>query len=60
MTRSGLCSSALCLEVFDHPLILVACFAQLLDMPIGTIKGRMRLGLEKMRRTLEAAGVVAA
>jgi RNA polymerase sigma-70 factor (ECF subfamily) len=34
--------------------------AQLLDTPIGTIKGRMRLGLEKMRRALEAAGVVAA
>jgi RNA polymerase sigma-70 factor (ECF subfamily) len=34
--------------------------AQLLDTPIGTIKGRMRLGMEKMRRTLEAAGVVVA
>ncbi len=34
--------------------------AELLDAPIGTIKGRMRLGMEKMRRTLEAAGVVVA
>jgi RNA polymerase sigma-70 factor, ECF subfamily len=34
--------------------------ADLLDTPIGTIKGRMRLGMEKMRRTLEAAGVVVA
>jgi RNA polymerase sigma-70 factor (ECF subfamily) len=34
--------------------------AEMLDTPIGTIKGRMRLGMEKMRRTLEAAGVVTA
>jgi len=33
--------------------------AELLDAPIGTIKGRMRLGMEKMRRSLEAAGMVA-
>ncbi|MEA2443792.1 MAG: hypothetical protein QOJ12_1084 [Thermoleophilales bacterium] len=26
--------------------------ANMLDQPIGTVKGRMRLGLEKMRRTL--------
>jgi RNA polymerase sigma-70 factor (ECF subfamily) len=26
--------------------------AQMLNMPIGTVKGRMRLGLEKMRRAL--------
>ena len=26
--------------------------AELLDEPIGTVKGRMRLGLEKMRREL--------
>ena len=26
--------------------------ASMLDMPVGTIKGRMRLGLEKLRRTL--------
>jgi len=32
--------------------------AELLNTPIGTIKGRMRLGMEKMRRTLEASGVV--
>jgi RNA polymerase sigma-70 factor (ECF subfamily) len=31
--------------------------AEMLDMPIGTVKGRMRLGLEKMRRAL--AGVAA-
>jgi DNA-directed RNA polymerase specialized sigma24 family protein len=24
----------------------------MLDMPVGTVKGRMRLGLEKMRREL--------
>jgi len=34
--------------------------ADLLDTPIGTIKGRMRLGMEKLRRSLEAAGVVVA
>ena len=33
--------------------------AELLDAPIGTIKGRMRLGMEKMRRMLEAEGAVA-
>jgi RNA polymerase sigma-70 factor (ECF subfamily) len=33
--------------------------AELLGAPIGTIKGRMRLGMEKMRRTLEAQGMVA-
>jgi RNA polymerase sigma-70 factor (ECF subfamily) len=32
--------------------------AKMLDTPIGTIKGRMRLGMEKMRHSLEAAGVV--
>ncbi len=26
--------------------------AEMLEMPIGTVKGRMRLGLEKMRRSL--------
>jgi RNA polymerase sigma-70 factor (ECF subfamily) len=31
--------------------------AQMLDMPLGTVKGRMRLGLDKMRR--ELAGVAA-
>jgi RNA polymerase sigma-70 factor (ECF subfamily) len=31
--------------------------AEMLEMPIGTVKGRMRLGLEKMRR--ELAGVAA-
>jgi RNA polymerase sigma-70 factor, ECF subfamily len=34
--------------------------ADMLDTPIGTIKGRMRLGMTKMRRTLEGAGVVVA
>ena len=34
--------------------------AAMLDAPIGTIKGRMRLGMEKMRRTLEGTGVVVA
>ena len=32
---------------FSHSQI-----AEQLDMPIGTVKGRMRLGLEKLRRTL--------
>ena len=32
--------------------------AQMLQMPVGTVKGRMRLGLEKMRRAL-APGEVA-
>lgn len=27
--------------------------AEMLDTPVGTVKGRMRLGLEKMRRALE-------
>lgn len=31
--------------------------AEMLDMPVGTVKGRMRLGLEKLRRNL--AGEVA-
>jgi RNA polymerase sigma-70 factor (ECF subfamily) len=31
--------------------------AEMLEMPVGTVKGRMRLGLEKMRR--ELAGEVA-
>lgn len=29
--------------------------AEMLDMPLGTVKGRMRLGLEKMRDGLEEA-----
>ncbi len=31
--------------------------AEVLDEPVGTVKGRMRLGLEKMRRELVGAGV---
>jgi RNA polymerase sigma-70 factor (ECF subfamily) len=31
--------------------------ADMLETPIGTVKGRMRLGLEKMRTHLAAAGV---
>jgi RNA polymerase sigma-70 factor (ECF subfamily) len=31
--------------------------AEMLETPIGTVKGRMRLGLEKMRARLQAAGV---
>jgi RNA polymerase sigma-70 factor (ECF subfamily) len=34
--------------------------AELLGAPIGTIKGRMRLGMEKMRSSLEASGVAMA
>ena len=34
--------------------------AELLGAPIGTIKGRMRLGMEKMRSSLEASGVALA
>jgi RNA polymerase sigma-70 factor (ECF subfamily) len=33
--------------------------AETLEMPIGTVKGRMRLGLEKLRRALVAGGVTA-
>ena len=33
--------------------------ASMLDAPIGTIKGRMRLGLEKMRAGLTAGGLTA-
>jgi RNA polymerase sigma-70 factor (ECF subfamily) len=29
--------------------------AEMLEMPIGTVKGRMRLGLEKLRRHLSEA-----
>ena len=36
---------------FSHSQI-----ADMLEMPIGTVKGRMRLGLEKLRRQL-AEGV---
>jgi RNA polymerase sigma-70 factor (ECF subfamily) len=32
---------------FSHSQI-----AEMLDMPIGTVKGRMRLGLDKLRRQL--------
>jgi RNA polymerase sigma-70 factor (ECF subfamily) len=32
--------------------------AEMLDMPIGTVKGRMRLGLEKLRRELAPEGVI--
>ena len=32
---------------FSHSQI-----AEMLDMPIGTVKGRMRLGLDKLRRSL--------
>lgn len=31
--------------------------AELLEMPLGTVKGRMRLGLEKLRVNLERQGV---
>jgi RNA polymerase sigma-70 factor (ECF subfamily) len=31
--------------------------AQILDQPVGTVKGRMRLGLEKMRRALAGEGI---
>jgi len=37
---------------FSHSQI-----ADMLEMPIGTVKGRMRLGLDKLRRQL-AEGVV--
>ena len=44
----------------QHQVIQLAYFggfthtqiAEMLDMPIGTVKGRMRLGLDKMRRAL--------
>jgi RNA polymerase sigma-70 factor (ECF subfamily) len=31
--------------------------AEMLEAPIGTVKGRMRLGLEKMRRGLDGVGM---
>ena len=31
--------------------------AEMLEMPLGTVKGRMRLGLEKLRRNLVSEGV---
>ena len=31
--------------------------AEMLDAPIGTVKGRMRLGLEKMRARMSATGI---
>jgi RNA polymerase sigma-70 factor (ECF subfamily) len=34
--------------------------AEMLDAPVGTVKGRMRLGMEKLRHALEGAGVVVA
>jgi RNA polymerase sigma-70 factor (ECF subfamily) len=33
--------------------------AQMLGAPVGTIKGRMRLGLEKLRSALEGSGALA-
>jgi RNA polymerase sigma-70 factor (ECF subfamily) len=32
--------------------------ATMLDLPVGTVKGRMRLGLEKMRSRLSTSGAV--
>ena len=32
--------------------------AQMLEVPLGTVKGRMRLGLEKMRANIQPAEVV--
>jgi RNA polymerase sigma-70 factor (ECF subfamily) len=32
--------------------------AEMLELPVGTVKGRMRLGLEKMRSRLSASGTV--
>jgi RNA polymerase sigma-70 factor (ECF subfamily) len=34
--------------------------AEMLDAPVGTIKGRMRLGLEKLRRTLDGSAATVA
>jgi RNA polymerase sigma-70 factor (ECF subfamily) len=31
--------------------------AEMLDTPLGTIKGRMRLALEKLRSHLESLGI---
>jgi RNA polymerase sigma-70 factor (ECF subfamily) len=31
--------------------------AELLGLPLGTIKGRMRLGLKKMRERFDSEGV---
>jgi len=33
--------------------------ARRMDVPLGTVKGRMRMGLEKMRSFLQARGVTA-
>lgn len=33
--------------------------AELLGAPVGTVKGRMRLGLEKLRNSLEGSGALA-
>lgn len=33
--------------------------AEMLELPIGTVKGRMRLGLEKMRSRIEPEGAIA-
>ncbi|HEU0249447.1 MAG TPA: RNA polymerase sigma factor [Solirubrobacteraceae bacterium] len=33
--------------------------AEMLKLPIGTVKGRMRLGLEKMRNRIEPEGAIA-
>jgi RNA polymerase sigma-70 factor, ECF subfamily len=33
--------------------------AELLDLPLGTVKGRMRLGLKKLRDHFEARGIAA-
>ena len=33
--------------------------AEIVDAPLGTVKGRMRLGLEKLRDELESGGAVA-
>ena len=43
----GLCS-ALCLEVVDRPLILVACFAQFLNMLLGDVVLALRSSFKQL------------
>lgn len=62
--RDDLLASLRCLPETQAEVIVLAFYGELshseiaaqLDLPAGTVKGRMRLGLEKLRRGMDAPG----